>query len=80
MMIRRCARNADLWRHPAMAGSYGPALRDRLLDAAAHVEEVAAEFASLPTAASHGDVQEFFTRYYIFFNPSEIDLCHVCSF
>jgi Phosphotransferase enzyme family len=45
----------DLWRHPALAGSYGPALRGRLLDAAAHVEDIAAEFAALPTAASHGD-------------------------
>ncbi|WP_107771520.1 phosphotransferase [Nocardioides sediminis] len=45
----------DLWRHPALAGTYGPVLRDRLLDAAARVDDVAAEFAALPTAASHGD-------------------------
>ena len=45
----------ELWRHPALAASYGPALRTRLLDAAAHVDEIAAEFAALPTSACHGD-------------------------
>jgi hypothetical protein len=45
----------DLWRHPAVAATFDEELRDRLRAVAVRVEEVAAEFAALPRAASHGD-------------------------
>lgn len=45
----------DLWRHPAVAATFDPVLRSRLRAVALRVEEIAAEFAALPAAASHGD-------------------------
>lgn len=45
----------DLWRHPVIAETFDAALRTRLRSVAARVEEIAAEFAALPHAASHGD-------------------------
>jgi hypothetical protein len=63
MMVRGRLRHAvippllddRLWEHPLLAAAYGPALRRRLREAAARVDDIASEFAALPSAASHGD-------------------------
>ena len=43
-----------VWRHPAVAEHFGP-LRTELTAAVARLDRLAAEYAALPHAASHGD-------------------------
>jgi hypothetical protein len=43
------------WQHPAVAATFGPSLRDRLRVVAGRIDDLAAEFRSLPFATSHGD-------------------------
>ena len=48
-------RSEQLWQHPLVAGSFDPALRERLLTAADRVPQYLAELEAMPTGAAHGD-------------------------
>ncbi|RYU15585.1 phosphotransferase [Nocardioides iriomotensis] len=49
------ALRSDVWQHPAIAATWDPELRERVLASLDHLAEWADEADALPPAATHGD-------------------------